>query len=152
MRIATYRFNGERKVGLVSDNGTTITPFNMAGPDAARGALSIIETLAQGQPSPMAGGPAIVIADVQLEAPLPAARRNLWCVGRNYHAHAQELSGTVFKDNHADPASWPNVFTKVPECVTGPYDAVRIPAGISRSEEHTSELAVVIGREGKNIA
>src|SRR3546814_11835762 len=78
MRIATYRFNGERKVGLVSDNGTTITPFNMAGPDAARGALSIIETLAQGQPSPMAGGPAIVIADVQLEAPLPAARRNLW--------------------------------------------------------------------------
>src|SRR3546814_4359784 len=114
MRIATYRFNGERKVGLVADNGTSITPFNMAGPDAARGALSIIETLAQGQPSPMAGGPAIVIADVQLAAPLPAARRHLWCVGRHYPAHAPELSGTVFKDNPAEPAS--------------------------RSEEHTTEL------------
>src|SRR3546814_15682570 len=102
MRIATYRFNGERKVGLVADNGTSITPFNMAGPDAARGALSIIETLAQGQPSPMAGGPAIVIADVQLEAPLTAARRNLWCVGRNYHAPAPELSGTGFKEHHAE--------------------------------------------------
>src|SRR3546814_17863294 len=60
MRIATYRFNGERKAGLVSDNGTSITPFNMAGPDAARGEMSILETLAQRQPSPTAGCPAIV--------------------------------------------------------------------------------------------
>src|SRR3546814_16143227 len=105
MRIATYRFNGERKVGLVSDNGTTITPFNMAGPDAARGALSIIETLAQGQPSPMAGGPALVIADVQPEGPLPAAPRNLWFVGRHFHAHVQEHSGNGFKENHAHPAT-----------------------------------------------
>src|SRR3546814_13908090 len=104
MRIATYRFNGERKVGLVSDNGTTITPFNMAGPDAARGALSIIETLAQGTPSPMAGGPAIVIADVPPEAPLPAAPRHLWFVGRHFPPHSHELPGTVFTENHAHPA------------------------------------------------
>src|SRR3546814_15434038 len=99
----------------------------------------------------MAGGPAIVIADVQLEAPLPAARRNLWCVGRNYHAHAQELSGTVFKDNHSDPASWPIVFTTVPECVNGHYDAVSIPHGISNAIDYEVEPAGVIGRGGKEI-
>src|SRR3546814_14387149 len=98
----------------------------------------------------MAGGPAIVIADVQLEAPLPAARRNLWCVGRNYHAHAQELSGTVFNDNHADTASWPIVFTKVPDCVTGPYDEVRLPDGSSSEIDYAADLSVVLGPRDKN--
>src|SRR3546814_12692365 len=93
MRIATYRFNGERKVGLVSDNGTTITPFNMAGPGAARGAMSIIETLAQGQPSTMAGVSALVIADVQLEAPLPAPPRHLCVVVRKYPPPSPDRPG-----------------------------------------------------------
>jgi 2-keto-4-pentenoate hydratase/2-oxohepta-3-ene-1,7-dioic acid hydratase in catechol pathway len=31
--------------------------------------------------------------------PSTAPRRNLFCVGRNYHAHAKELRESVFKDN-----------------------------------------------------
>ena len=38
-------------------------------------------------------------------------RRNVWCVGRNYRAHAAELSGSVFKNNDNDPSRWPIVFT-----------------------------------------
>lgn len=152
MRIATYRFNGERKVGLVSKDGTNISPFSMTAAEEAKGALPIIEKLAEGQALPQAKGPAIAIADVQLEAPLPAARRNIWCVGRNYHAHARELSETVFKDNDNNPASWPIVFTKVPECVTGPYDEVTMPEGVSSQIDYEAELAVVIGRGGKNIS
>lgn len=152
MRIATYRSNEERKVGLVSEDGTNITPFAMTMAEAAKGALPIIEKLAERQALPQAGGPAIAIADVRLEAPLPAARRNIWCVGRNYHAHAQELSETVFKGNDNNPASWPIVFTKVPECVTGPYDKVAMPEGVSSEIDYEAELAVVIGRTGKNIS
>jgi 2-keto-4-pentenoate hydratase/2-oxohepta-3-ene-1,7-dioic acid hydratase in catechol pathway len=35
--------------------------------------------------------------------------------------------------------------------VVGPYDDVRLPQGITEQVDYESELAVVIGREGKNI-
>jgi 2-keto-4-pentenoate hydratase/2-oxohepta-3-ene-1,7-dioic acid hydratase in catechol pathway len=77
--------------------------------------------------------------------------RNIFCVGRNYHAHAKELSTTVFKDNNADPNAWPIVFTKVPECVTGPYGDVQLPLNVSQQIDYEAELLVVIGVQGKNI-
>jgi len=45
------------------------------------------------------------------------------------------------------------VFTKVPECVVGPHDEVRLPGdAVSSQIDYEAELAVVIGREGRNIA
>lgn len=152
MRLATYFHGGQRQVGLVSPDGTRVTPLALPHAQAERGVLPIIEALAQGAALPAAGGPALDIAAVRLDAPLPQPRRNLWCVGRNYHAHAKELSASVFKDNDANPESWPIVFTKVPECVVGPFDDVQIPLGVSDQIDYEAELAVVIGKGGKNIA
>ena len=61
------------------------------------------------------------VAQEAARAPIPVPRRNIWCVGRNYHAHAKELQASVFKNNAADPTSWPIVFTKVPETVRPEY-------------------------------
>ena len=120
--------------------------------DATCGAQVLIENRVAGLAFPAAAGPAVRLIDVTLEAPLPAPRRNLWCVGRNYHAHARELRETVFKDNAADPQAWPIVFTKVPECVVGPDAEVQLPgAAISSQIDYEAELAVVIGRGGRNI-
>ncbi|MDP3083073.1 MAG: fumarylacetoacetate hydrolase family protein, partial [Rubrivivax sp.] len=92
------------------------------------------------------------LADVQLEAPIPLPRRNLFCVGRNYHAHAKELHDSVFKDNTADPESWPIVFSKVPESVVGPGADVMLPGAVSNQIDYEAELTVVIGKGGRNIS
>ena len=65
-------------------------------------------------------GPALPLLRCELHGAAAAPRRNLFCVGRNYHAHAKELRDTVFKDSAKDTDAWPIVFTKVPECVIGP--------------------------------
>ncbi|MCS0587972.1 fumarylacetoacetate hydrolase family protein [Massilia norwichensis] len=153
MQIATYQLDGRRFVGLVSDDREQVTPFELPGNAAAEGALAIIKLLADGAPLPATAGPAVALASVQLLAPIPVPRRNVWCVGRNYHAHAKELQTSVFKDNDANPDAWPIVFTKVPECVVGPFDKVMLPgAAISGQIDYEAELAVVIGKGGKNIA
>lgn len=151
MRIATFTSEGHRKVGLVSADGTTVTPLQFTQAQADFGVLTLIETLAEGGPLPEPAGPPVDLAEVVLDAPLPKPRRNLWCVGRNYHAHAKELSASVFKDNAARTDEWPIVFTKVPECVVGPQDDVLVPSGVSTQIDYEAELAVVIGKGGKNI-
>jgi 2-keto-4-pentenoate hydratase/2-oxohepta-3-ene-1,7-dioic acid hydratase in catechol pathway len=89
MRIATFRLNGQREVGLVSADGKSVTPLAFTAAQALTGAQAVIDLLDAGQALPAAAGQAVPTRDVHLEAPLPLPRRNLWCVGRNYHAHAR---------------------------------------------------------------
>ncbi|MDP3084587.1 MAG: fumarylacetoacetate hydrolase family protein [Rubrivivax sp.] len=152
MRFATYTHQGRRHVGTVSADGLRVTPLALDADQARRGALPLIEAAAAGQPLPATTGAAIALADVQLEAPIPLPRRNLFCVGRNYHAHAKELRDSVFKDNAADPGSWPIVFTKVPESVIGPGADVLLPGEVSSQIDYEAELTVVIGKGGRNIS
>ncbi|MBV7502371.1 fumarylacetoacetate hydrolase family protein [Achromobacter sp. ACM05] len=151
MRIASYLMNGEPGVGLVSDDGLTVAPLALDDAGRQLGAQAVIDLLTAGRPLPGTLAP-LRLSDVDLRAPLPRPRRNVWCVGRNYHAHAKELSASVFKDNDANPESWPIVFTKVPECVVGPRAQVLLPVGVSAQIDYEAELGVVIGKTGKNIA
>jgi 2-keto-4-pentenoate hydratase/2-oxohepta-3-ene-1,7-dioic acid hydratase in catechol pathway len=90
---------------------------------------------------------------VQLEAPIPRPRRNIFCVGRNYRAHAQELKGSVFKGDEKPLDQWPIIFSKVPESVIASGVPIRLPgANVSEQIDYEAELAVVIGRGGRNIA
>jgi 2-keto-4-pentenoate hydratase/2-oxohepta-3-ene-1,7-dioic acid hydratase in catechol pathway len=152
MRIATYRLHGQRQVGVVSADGRRITPLPLTPEQAERGAQAVIEhAVAHGRPLEPKGE-TVALADVVLDAPLPRPIRNLWCAGRNYHAHAKELSGSVFKDSAAKVDEWPIVFSKVPESVVGPHAEVHMPAGVSEQIDYEVELAVVIGVGGRNIA
>jgi 2-keto-4-pentenoate hydratase/2-oxohepta-3-ene-1,7-dioic acid hydratase in catechol pathway len=138
-------------VGLVSDDGQHVRPFLISPEEARRGVQVLVERSAAGMPMPALQEAAMALEDVRLEAPFPLPRRNIWCVGRNYHAHAKELKESVFKDNSAAVEAWPIVFTKVPECVIGPADVVQIPHGVSEQIDYEAELLIIIGQGGKNI-
>ncbi len=64
------------------------------------------------------------------------------CVGRNYADHAAELGNEVPKE--------PLLFLKAPSAIITDGEAIKIPAQ-SHQTEHEAELAVVIGRECKDI-
>jgi 2-keto-4-pentenoate hydratase/2-oxohepta-3-ene-1,7-dioic acid hydratase in catechol pathway len=150
MRIAAWSWGGREHVGTVSADGREVTP--LASPDAARGALPLIQALARGDALPPPAGARMPLQAVTLRAPLPRPLRGLLCVGRNYRAHAAELATTVFRDNKAGEDEWPIVFTKFAECVVGPGDTVRLPgAQVSSQIDYEAELAVVIGRGGRDI-
>jgi 2-keto-4-pentenoate hydratase/2-oxohepta-3-ene-1,7-dioic acid hydratase in catechol pathway len=152
MRIASWSWGGRPHVGLLSPDGREATPLAVPNPD--RGAFELVRSLAHGEALPPEAGPRLPVQAVTLRAPLKP-RRNLFCIGRNYRAHAEELATTVFRDAVAQSRErdlWPIVFSKVPETVVGPYDDVRLPgAAISEQIDYECELAVVIGRGGKNI-
>ena len=151
MRIASWSADGRPAVGTISEDGRQATPLAVAEPE--RGALRLIEALARGEPLPPAAGAGVALGAVVLRAPLPRPLRSLFCVGRNYRAHAKELADSVFRASAPVEDAWPIVFSKLPECVIGPRDDVRLPgAAVSTQIDYESELAVVIGRGGRDIA
>ena len=83
-------------MGTISANGQEATPLAVA--HASRGALPLIQALVRGEPLPMASGPRLPVEAITLRAPLPQPLRSLFCVGRNYRAHAAELAGSVFRE------------------------------------------------------
>ena len=150
MRWASWQWGGRNHVGTISADGREATPLAVA--DASRGVLPLIQMLARGEAVPSPSSARLPIEVIELRAPMPRPLRSLFCVGRNYHAHAKELAGTVFRETLPQEDRWPIVFTKLPECVIGPHDAVRLPgAKVSVQIDYESELAVVIGRGGRDI-
>jgi 2-keto-4-pentenoate hydratase/2-oxohepta-3-ene-1,7-dioic acid hydratase in catechol pathway len=150
VRIASWSWGGRPHAGVVSADGREVTPLAVA--DAAAGALELVRRLAAGEPLPREAGPRLALDAVTLRAPLPRPQRNLFCVGRNYRAHAQELSTTVFRDAVAGDSPWPIVFSKVPETVVGPHDDVRLPGRhVTDQIDYECELAVIVGRGGRDI-
>ncbi len=148
MKVAVFSWGGRRQVGTVSADGTEVTPLAL---DGERGALPLIEAMVAGKPVPKASGPKLPVAAIKFDAPLPQPRRNLFCVGRNYRAHAAELARTIFKDSGSPDEAWPMIFSKVPESVIAPDQPIRLPRGISEQIDYEAELAVVIGRGGTGI-
>ena len=151
MKLATFRLAGRRFVGLVSYNTTTVAALSFAADE--RGALAMVEHLVAGKSLPEVTSPALALSAVQLDAPIPRPRRNVFCVGRNYRAHAQELKGSVFKADEKPIDQWPIIFSKVPDCVIATGATIKLPgSNVSEQIDYEAELAVVIGRGGRNIA
>ena len=150
MRMASWQWGGRDGVGTVSPDGREVTPLAVA--DASRGVLPLIQALARGEALPPPSGPRLPVEVIGLRAPLPRPLRSLFCVGRNYRAHAAELAGTVFRETMPKEDAWPIVFGKLPECVIGPHDTVQLPAPAASVQiDYEAELAVVIGRGGRDI-
>ncbi len=80
------------------------------------------------------------LAELKLLAPVVPSK--IVCVGRNYADHAAELGNDVPKE--------PLLFLKPPSSVIGPGDAIRMPA-LSKRVDYEAELAVVIGKQCRNI-
>jgi 2-keto-4-pentenoate hydratase/2-oxohepta-3-ene-1,7-dioic acid hydratase in catechol pathway len=83
------------------------------------------------------------LSDVTLTAPLVRPRA-VFCVGRNYVEHATETQ--------AEPPTEPILFAKLCSAIVGPSDDVLLPAAAPRRVDYEAELAVVIGRRGRDIA
>jgi 2-keto-4-pentenoate hydratase/2-oxohepta-3-ene-1,7-dioic acid hydratase in catechol pathway len=90
------------------------------------------------------------VAEVRWHAPIPRPLKNVFCVGRNYAAHAKE-SASAFKTDAALPEI-PVFFTKATTTVNGPFDDVPRHRAATSQVDWEAELGVIIGRAGRNIA
>ena len=154
MKLAAYQYKSEQYVGIVSDDLQTVTPYQLSQQDAQRGALSIIEMMAEGKALPPMGE-AVALTDVCLRAPIPHPRRNIFCVGKNYLDHVKEIKDSKLGEAQGAMANLPKhpvVFSKVPEAVIGTRVGIDSHPAATQEMDYEAELAVVIAKKGKAIS
>src|SRR5712691_850637 len=89
------------------------------------------------------------VSEVQLAAPIPRPCKNIVCLGLNYADHAKESAEA--RGRQAAILEDPLFFTKAPTTVNGPYGTLVIDPAVSTQIDWEVELAVIIGKTGKNI-
>ncbi|WCK53735.1 fumarylacetoacetate hydrolase family protein [Aneurinibacillus sp. Ricciae_BoGa-3] len=89
------------------------------------------------------------LSDVTLEAPIPNPKRDIICLGLNYHEHALEYTTAMEAEKNV-PQN-PIVFTKATTTVIGPNQKVKSHRNVTSQIDYEAELAIVIGKQGTNI-
>jgi 2-keto-4-pentenoate hydratase/2-oxohepta-3-ene-1,7-dioic acid hydratase in catechol pathway len=150
LKLITFRHQGTQQTGVLSEDASTVTAV-----PGSQDLLSLIGNWgAAAAQIAAATGPAINIADVELLAPIPLPRRNIFCVGRNYVEHAKEFANSGYDATASATAQpeYPVVFTKAPSTVIGTGADIDPHSGVTSELDYEAELGVIIGKGGRGIS
>ncbi len=90
-----------------------------------------------------------LVAAITWHAPIPRPRKNVFCLGLNYAAHARESAQARGRDTSIPTI--PVIFSKAPTTVNGPFADIRVNRAVTSQVDWEVELGVVLGRTGVDI-
>lgn len=147
MKLLTYRYGGVERVGALRGDevidlsavAASMLDLIDGGPELLAAAQQVVATAKGG----------VALAAVELRAPIPRPRKNIICLGMNYAAHA--IESLRAKGLPEKLPEYPVFFSKMPTAVNHPNAPVPLMADVSAQRDWEVELAVIIGRRGRNI-
>jgi 2-keto-4-pentenoate hydratase/2-oxohepta-3-ene-1,7-dioic acid hydratase in catechol pathway len=149
MRLITFEIGGTPAAGFIDGDDAVICA---EGPDARHAVLDLIVGGGDAAAWRERGQRRVPLADTRLLAPIPEPRRDVFCVGKNYHAHAAEFHSSGFDSSAKEEVpSHPVIFTKATTSVCGPGDTVLGSLDPTNSVDYEGELGVVIGRRAFQV-
>jgi 2-keto-4-pentenoate hydratase/2-oxohepta-3-ene-1,7-dioic acid hydratase in catechol pathway len=139
MKLVSFQTDEMVQVGIVDGNEVlVITDAGWTGGTTLRAMIESGELDA----AKAHASQRIPLASVKLLPPIFDPPR-IWCVGVNYHEHRIETG--------RDPTEQPTIFTRTPQSQVGQGAAMAVPS-VSDRMDYEAEIAVVIGKAGRNIA
>lgn len=160
MKFISYIYDGKENYGVLDENDTKVIPMelllekiNKEIPKNLQEFIRIYSnTIIPDLESALneSNNNGISLDDVKITAPIPYPRRNVFCLGKNYADHAMEVKS--IPGGKADIPDYPIYFTKVTDPAIGHMDKVTIPKEYTEKIDYEVELAVIIGKDGKNIS
>jgi 2-keto-4-pentenoate hydratase/2-oxohepta-3-ene-1,7-dioic acid hydratase in catechol pathway len=142
MRFARFLHNGTPRFGIADEAG--IRPFPEAV-STVQDYLALTPTERDALPL----GNSLPLDPASLLAPV-RPHKNVFCVGRNYMDHAEEVARATGTDLKLP--SVPTFFTKAPTAIADPGATLHLLADLSPQYDWEAELAVVIGTRCRDVS
>jgi 2-keto-4-pentenoate hydratase/2-oxohepta-3-ene-1,7-dioic acid hydratase in catechol pathway len=164
MRLVTYRASivdaarlgvvqGEEIVDvqrLASHRGQVLPAGMLELIDLGPSGLRALQKLLTACEGDWPAGCAVPAVNVQLLAPIPRPRKNIFGIGLNYVEHVAESSRSL--DTTVELPKQPVIFSKPPTCVIGPGEPIRHDAKLTKQLDWEVELAAIIGRRASRVS
>ena len=146
MRIAAVHSPQGKIFGAVE--GDSFRPFSVGGA-SLRDLRHVIRLVSEGTP-PEYGTP-VALARAKLAAPVGPLAKNVICVGKNYHDHAQEFarSGVDQSGDKQEAPADPVIFTKSTSSLADPFQKISASSDPTHTVDYEGEFGVVIGKRCK---
>jgi 2-keto-4-pentenoate hydratase/2-oxohepta-3-ene-1,7-dioic acid hydratase in catechol pathway len=149
MKIAAFSIENQPGVGIAEGDYLIVMARGAAAEDA-------IQQLIEGGAEARAewqrraedrSAERLALKDITLAAPIPSRRQTVLCVGKNYHAHANEFFSSGFDSTGKEAVpTHPVIFAKTGSCVVGHRALVNTKLDHTGTVDYEGELAVVIGK------
>ena len=151
MKLVTFIADGQHASGYIDGEEIVVCA---EGDDAKRAVLDIINEGSSGLDAwRNSNERRIALADVDLISPIPEPLRDVFCVGKNYYAHAAEFFKSGFDSSAKEQVpSHPVIFTKATTSVCGPGDTVLGSLDHTDSVDYEGELGVIIGKRAFQVS
>lgn len=161
MKLASFRYENQDLVGVLSNCETKVYPLSTLGCNApdmnafidetAKDA-ALLATVEEKAAALDAGGDTgIALSAVQLLAPIPFPKQDVICLGINYALHAQE-SEKFSADSFKIEKSYPVYFSKRVNEAVAHKGIIKVDDNIVSALDYEVELAAIIGKDAKNVA
>ena len=158
MKYAAFKLIGEpskTRVGSISADGKSVNEYELGVDLSESGVVEILRLELAGK-LPSQTSATHPMSAIELVAPIPRPRRNIFCVGKNYFDHAKEFGTSGYDSSTSKPGDEipkdPIIFTKPPETVIGTNEKIVIPQKVSVDIDYEVELTIIIGKGGKGIS
>lgn len=148
MKFVTYNYNNGEAVGILTADEKAVVPVKSLG-FGAESMNEFIDELGGRLPELPAEPETLSLAEVKLEAPIPVPKQDVICLGLNYRDHAEEATkaDAVFDVQRGDAV----YFAKRLQRAVAPNDSIDGHFDICDSLDYEVELAVIIGRDARNV-
>lgn len=156
MKFITFKYDGKQQIGILSKDNHHVIPIKSVGVNY-NDMNTLIEKITDSEMNILRSSlkgkncEYINIDDITLLAPIPNPKQDMICLGINYLAHAEE-SARYKKEAFGGDRPYPVYFSKRVGEANTPNGYIPRYENIVDSLDYEAELAVIIGKDAKNVS
>jgi 2-keto-4-pentenoate hydratase/2-oxohepta-3-ene-1,7-dioic acid hydratase in catechol pathway len=154
MKLANLMVDGLKTIAVVDAEARRYWPVEELADGFEGDMVQLVQDYAKWREALRPRGEGRPLSGATLLAPIEAPRRNVFCIGKNYHDHAEEFSKSGFDKSaqageHIPEA--PVIFTKPASTIIGHGAKIPRHADVTQQLDYEIEIGVVIGKAGRRI-
>ena len=149
MKFVTYEYLGQINVGVIGTDEKKVVPISALGYQATE-MTAFIREMNGKLPEGVDGAEGVPFGSCRLLSPIPQPAQDILCMGVNYKDHQEETikAGVAYDKSKTNTI----YFGKRLNRAVGPNEYIDGHFNIVDSLDYEVELAVVIGKDAKDVA